>query len=93
MVGRGATIVTPVLAVTLFEAYGGAGGTGLMIALLALRIVAVAGFGVAPRSQRLKRLEAGIAPVEAARPPRAPGIIPKAAQGARDPEAPTGQVL
>ena len=63
-VGRGSTIVTPFLVVSLFEAYGIAGVTGLMIALLALQIVAVAVFGVEPRRQSLESLEPVLAPAE-----------------------------
>ncbi|MBE7245130.1 MAG: MFS transporter, partial [Actinomycetospora chiangmaiensis] len=71
-VGRGATIVTPFLVVTLFETYGIAGVTGLMIGLLALQIGAVALFGVEPRRQSLESLEPALAPGDAAaRPERA----------------------
>ena len=76
-VGRGATIVTPFLVVTLFEAYGIAGVTGLMIGLLALQIVAVALFGVEPRSQSLESLEADVAPVEGGPASRARDAVPR----------------
>ena len=56
--------MTPFLVVSLFETYGIAGVTGLMIALLALQIVAVAIFGVEPRRQSLESLEPVLAPAE-----------------------------
>ena len=63
-VGRGATIVTPFLVITLFETYGIAGVTSLTIGLLALQIAAVAVFGVEPRSRSLDSLKVGIVPAD-----------------------------
>ena len=55
--GRGATIVTPFLVVSLFETYGIVGVTSLMIGLLAVQIVAVAVLGVEPRNRSLEQIE------------------------------------
>jgi putative MFS transporter len=76
-VGRGATIVTPFLVVSLFEAYGIAGVTGLMIGLLALQIVAVAVFGVEPRRQSLESLEPGPTSTEAGATSGARSAVPR----------------
>ncbi|WP_213773562.1 MFS transporter [Bradyrhizobium sp. dw_78] len=55
--GRGATIVTPFMVVTLFEAHGVAGVMALMIGLLVVQIVAVWAFGIEPRHRSLEELK------------------------------------
>lgn len=55
--GRGATIVTPFVAVGLFKAYGIGGVLSVMIVFLLLQIVVVAIFGVEPKMRRLEELE------------------------------------
>jgi putative MFS transporter len=55
--GRGATIVTPFMVVTLFEARGVAGVMSLMIGLLVVQIVAVWAFGIEPRHRSLEELK------------------------------------
>ena len=55
--GRGATIVTPFVAVALYQAYGIGGVLSVMIVCLLLQIVVVAFFGVEPRMRRLEELE------------------------------------
>lgn len=55
--GRGATIVTPFVAVALFHAYGMGGVLRLMLVLLVLQIVVVLLFGVEPKMRRLEELE------------------------------------
>ncbi|HXL21662.1 MAG TPA: MFS transporter [Candidatus Dormibacteraeota bacterium] len=54
--GRGATILTPFLVVTLFRSYGVHGVVALMIALLIIQIGVVLAFGVEPRKRRLEDL-------------------------------------
>lgn len=55
--GRGATIVTPFLVVTLFEARGIAGVMALMIGLLVVQIVTVWAFGIEPRNRSLEDMK------------------------------------
>jgi putative MFS transporter len=55
--GRGATIVTPFLVVTLFEARGVAGVMALMIGLLLVQIVTVWTLGIEPRHRSLEELK------------------------------------
>jgi putative MFS transporter len=55
--GRGATILTPFLAVALFKAYGIGGVLSIVIVLLILQIAVVALFGVEPKMRRLEELE------------------------------------
>jgi putative MFS transporter len=55
--GRGATILTPFVAVALFKAYGIGGVLSMMIVCLLVQIVVVAFFGVEPRMRRLEELE------------------------------------
>jgi MFS transporter, putative metabolite:H+ symporter len=55
--GRGATILTPFLAVALFKAYGIGGVLSVVIVLLILQIIVVALFGVEPKMRRLEELE------------------------------------
>ncbi|SIT51402.1 Benzoate MFS transporter BenK [Paraburkholderia piptadeniae] len=55
--GRGATIVTPFIVVSLFAQYGIVGVLALMIGLLAIQIVVVAWLGVEPTGQRLEDLQ------------------------------------
>jgi putative MFS transporter len=55
--GRGATIVTPFLVVSLFEARGVAGVMALMIGLLVVQIITVWGLGIEPRHRSLEELK------------------------------------
>jgi putative MFS transporter len=55
--GRGATIVTPFLVVTLFEARGVAGVMALMIGLLLVQIITVWALGIEPRHRSLEELK------------------------------------
>lgn len=55
--GRGATIVTPFIVVSLFGQYGIVGVLAMMIGLLAAQIVVVAWLGVEPTGQRLEDLQ------------------------------------
>ncbi|WP_042302298.1 MFS transporter [Paraburkholderia kururiensis] len=55
--GRGATIVTPFIVVSLFGQYGIVGVLAMMIGLLAVQIVVVAWLGVEPSGQRLEDLQ------------------------------------
>jgi putative MFS transporter len=55
--GRGATIVTPFIVVTLFRLYGIAGVLGLLISLLIVQIFAVLIMGVEPKKRRLEEIE------------------------------------
>ena len=55
--GRGATIVTPFIVVSLFAQYGIVGVLAMMIGLLAVQIVVVAWLGVEPTGQRLEDLQ------------------------------------
>jgi MFS transporter, putative metabolite:H+ symporter len=57
MLGRGATIVTPFLVVTLFEARGVAGVMALMIGLLVVQVVTVFALGIEPRQRSLEELK------------------------------------
>lgn len=60
--GRGATIVTPFLVVTLFEARGVAGVMALMIGLLVLQIITVWAFGIEPRNRSLEEMKTDESP-------------------------------
>ena len=55
--GRGATIVTPFIVVSLFGQYGIVGVLAMMIGLLVVQIVVVAWLGVEPTGQRLEDLQ------------------------------------
>ncbi|MET0220303.1 MAG: MFS transporter, partial [Tardiphaga sp.] len=55
--GRGATIVTPFLVVTLFEARGVAGVMALMVGLLLLQIITVVAFGIETRHRSLEEMK------------------------------------
>ncbi|MFM0529589.1 MFS transporter [Paraburkholderia strydomiana] len=55
--GRGATIVTPFIVVSLFGQYGIVGVLAMMIGLLAVQIVVVAWLGVEPTGRRLEDLQ------------------------------------
>ncbi len=57
MFGRGATIVTPLIVVALFKAYGVAGVLAFMIALLVIQIIVVALWGIEPARRGLETLE------------------------------------
>ncbi|HZL60536.1 MAG TPA: MFS transporter [Stellaceae bacterium] len=68
MFGRGATIVTPLLVVTLFQTWGVTGVLAMMIGLLLIQIVVVAVWGIEPAKRRLEDLESakdGVAPARA----------------------------
>ena len=56
MLGRGATIVSPFIVVSLFKDYGISGVTSLMIALLLVQIVAVWLWGIEPARRGLEEL-------------------------------------
>ena len=55
--GRGATIVTPFIVVSLFEANGIAGVMALMVGLLLVQVVTVWAFGIEPRNRSLEELK------------------------------------
>ena len=55
--GRGATIVTPFIVVSLFNEGSVAAVTELMAALLTLQIVVVLLFGIEPAARRLEEVE------------------------------------
>src|ERR1700681_2233311 len=55
--GRGATIITPFIVVTLFRLYGIAGVLRLLISLLIVQIFAVLIMGVEPKKRRLEEIE------------------------------------
>jgi len=57
MFGRGATIVTPLIVVALFKAYGVGGVLAFMIGLLVVQIVIVAAWGIEPARRGLEELE------------------------------------
>lgn len=57
-VGRGATIATPFIVVSLFANHGIVGVLALMIGLLLLQIVAVAAWGIEPKGRGLETLAA-----------------------------------
>jgi MFS transporter, putative metabolite:H+ symporter len=57
MFGRGATIITPFIVVSLFN-YGGVSAVmSLMVALLIIQIIAVFLFGIEPANRRLEELK------------------------------------
>ena len=56
MLGRGATIVSPFIVVSLFKTYGVSGVTTLMIVLLMIQIVAVLAWGIEPAKRSLEEL-------------------------------------
>ena len=56
MLGRGATIVSPFIVVSLFKTYGVSGVTTLMIVLLVIQIVAVLAWGIEPAKRSLEEL-------------------------------------
>jgi putative MFS transporter len=56
MFGRGATIVTPLIVVALFSAYGVGGVLCFMIGLLVVQIVIVWGWGIEPALRGLETL-------------------------------------
>jgi len=56
--GRGATILTPFLAVALFRSYGIGGVLTLMIGLLVVQTAVVLLLGIEPKKRRLEELEA-----------------------------------
>jgi putative MFS transporter len=56
MFGRGATIVTPLIVVALFQGYGVGGVLSLMIGLLAIQIAVVWAWGIEPAKRGLETL-------------------------------------
>ena len=58
MLGRGATVVSPFIVLSLFKSYGVAGVIGLMIALLIVQIVVVAAMGIETNRRGLELLTA-----------------------------------
>jgi putative MFS transporter len=56
MLGRGATIVSPFIVVSLFRTYGVSGVTTLMVVLLTIQIVAVLAWGIEPARRGLEEL-------------------------------------
>jgi putative MFS transporter len=62
--GRGATIITPFVVVSLFQSYGIGGVMALMIGLLILQIVTVVTLGVEPRQQSLEEIDPLLRPDE-----------------------------
>lgn len=56
MLGRGATIVSPFIVVSLFKSYGISGVTSLMIGLLIIQIIAVLALGIEPAKRGLEEL-------------------------------------
>jgi MFS transporter, putative metabolite:H+ symporter len=56
MLGRGATIVSPFIVVTLFKAYGVTGVTSFMIGLLIVLIVAIWAWGIEPAGLALESI-------------------------------------
>jgi putative MFS transporter len=56
MFGRGATIVTPLVVVVLFQRYGVGGVLSLMIGLLAVQIAVVWAWGIEPAKRGLETL-------------------------------------
>ena len=56
MFGRGATIVTPLVVVALFQSYGVGGVLSLMIGLLVIQIVVVWAWGIEPARRGLETL-------------------------------------
>jgi putative MFS transporter len=62
--GRGATIVTPFIVVSLFRAYRVTGVVGFLIGLLIVQIFVVLKFGVEPRKKRLEEIETETANVQ-----------------------------
>jgi len=61
--GRAATIVSPFVVLWLSQNHGIAGVLALMIALLAIQIVAVWGWGVEPRQRPLEQIDTAAAPL------------------------------
>jgi putative MFS transporter len=62
MFGRGATIVTPLVVVALFRAYGVAGVLAFMLGLLVVQIIVVASWGIEPARRGLEEIESEGAP-------------------------------
>jgi putative MFS transporter len=59
MLGRGATVVSPFIVLSLFKDYGVAGVLGLMIGLLIVQIIVVAVWGIETNRRGLEELERG----------------------------------
>jgi MFS transporter, putative metabolite:H+ symporter len=62
--GRGATILTPFIVITLFRSYGVGGVVGFLVGLLVMQILVVLLFGVEPKRRRLEEIDSE-APVSA----------------------------
>jgi MFS transporter, putative metabolite:H+ symporter len=59
MFGRGATIVTPLIVVALFQPYGVGGVLSFMIGLMAIQIIVVWAWGIEPAKRGLETLSNG----------------------------------
>jgi putative MFS transporter len=59
-IGRGATIVTPFVAVALYRSYAVGGVLSLMIALLAVQIFVVLLFGIEPKKRSLEEIASDV---------------------------------
>jgi putative MFS transporter len=55
--GRGATILTPFIVITLFRSYGVGGVVGFLVGLLVVQILVVLLFGVEPKRRRLEEID------------------------------------
>jgi putative MFS transporter len=58
--GRGATIVTPFIVVSLFRSYQIAGVVAFLIGLLIVQIIVVLKFGVEPKKRRLEEIDSEV---------------------------------
>ncbi len=57
MLGRGATVVSPFIVLSLFKSYGVQGVLGLMIGLLIVQIIVVAVWGIETNRRGLEQLQ------------------------------------
>jgi len=60
--GRGATMITPFLVVTLLRSSGIGGVLSMMIGLLVVQIIVVFFFGVEPKNLRLEEMDSEVSP-------------------------------
>lgn len=56
MFGRGATIITPFMVISLFSTYGVSGVLTLMVGMLVILIIAVIGLGIETKQRRLEAI-------------------------------------
>ncbi len=59
-IGRGATIITPFLVVSLFQEHGVSGVMSLMVGLLIVQIITVMAFGIEPRRRPLEEIKSDV---------------------------------